>query len=848
MSTLNTMRFGLEISAKDNTGPGLRSVLSSITNLAIKPITIPFKIGTGALGILRDINLGLAPVIRGIDQLVTRAGHLETARKSFESLTGSSGNKATYMARQLVDAANGTLRLSVAMRLANKALSDGFSTDKLNTVFRFASFKAASIGEDTEGVIGGLLRGLGTGDFRALKQFGLDVGDVADSYARIKGVGAFDDLPYAERRAVVIAAALKKMVEESRKIGLSGKELIFVWEGFKNSIGDAADSITRVVAGSKQFKAVLESIKSIGQGVAKFLENGGSIVDAMAAGLKVVGAAFLDIGESAGRMIAAGIMRGILAAAPDLAKSLGIEEGNIVKIEMGIGFERFHKAVDDLKKVIGPAMGGGGKPGDGGPQRELTKAEQRRIKGELRGLDREESRARGDTDFAIRRDAARRANEEIRGRAAAGEQIDSGERNRIIQRIRKEETDKRLDDIRARRAALKERLGGGGAGVFGGGGGAGGIVQGGGFAGPAAQPSGGSIVGSGDESQADRGSRAASGTFPRGRLTGWGGSPLSTRHRETKQELADRLRKQGRMQIEALPQQIADDIGKLVSNFRSGFMGGSLNAQDRDFFVKSAMGDIEALDRATRGSGMGGRGFSIDRFKLRDGTPLGKVLNEFEDFLGRERGVNEPEGPMGARRRISPERARLRRIRGRSADRAYGAGLRMLDDAQGRLIDLSDEQSLLTRRGLVDIAGAGRMERYSRTRPSELGPRPNADGIIPGETPQETARRWAREKFAGGRLRAGDPIDDGTNGLLRAVHDAIWRMDKEKEAHGRFAEGVGKIDQGRQLEPLIKQQERGIATIERMLNEIRMLRSDVSASLSSLGTSLGVQAAKLPSK
>lgn len=818
---MDTMKFGIEIGTRADMS-GVRTLLggiSSIARTAVKPIVIPLQIARGGLGLLRDINLGLAPIVRGIDQLVTRAGHLETARKSFEALTGSSGNKAAYMARQLVAAANGTLRLSDAMRLANKALSDGFTTDKLNTIFKFASLKAASIGEDTEGLLGGLLRGLETDSGRVLKGFGLDLGDIEEQYAKIKKVGAFDDLPFAERRAVIISAALKKMAEESKKIGLSGGELVFVWEGFKNSIGDAADSITRVVAGSKQFKAVLESIRDIGQGVAKFLENGGSISKALMGGLKVVGGAFLDIGESAGRMIAAGIMRGILAAAPDLAKSLGIEEGNIIKIETGIGFERFHKAVGELKSIIGPAMGGGGdKSGAGGPQRELTKAEQGRLKGQLRDLDREERKAKGDTDFRIRREAARRANEEIRARAAGGEKIQAGERNQIIQRIRKEETDKRLDEIRARRGELNQRLG----------------------------------IGGDDGADGVAGVGMGYGFGLGGGMRGFGGSRLSTRHRESKQERADRLRQQGRMQIEALPQQIADDISKLVSNYRSGFMGGPLSTQDREFFIKSAMSDIEALDRATRASGMGGRGFSIDRFRLRSGDPLGKYLNEFEDFLGRERGISEPDGPMGARRWVSPEKEKLRRIRGGSADRAYRGGIRMLDDAQRRVIDLSDEQSLLTRRGLVDIDAAGRMERSTRAYPPVVGPRPDADGVLPGETPDQTARRWAREGFAGGRQREGDWNDrlvdplGKPEGLNRFIDDLLWEFSKKREAHGRFMEGAGKIDRGLQLDPLIRQQERTVDAIIKVLNEIRALRSETVASIDRMAYEFSGAATALP--
>lgn len=75
MSELN---FGIRAGVQGTTPGTLRSALAGFTRFAQslpRPITIPPRIGRRSLDLTRDVNLGLAPLVRGIDNIKrTRRG------------------------------------------------------------------------------------------------------------------------------------------------------------------------------------------------------------------------------------------------------------------------------------------------------------------------------------------------------------------------------------------------------------------------------------------------------------------------------------------------------------------------------------------------------------------------------------------------------------------------------------------------------------------------------------------------------------------------------------------------------------------------------------------------------
>ena len=108
--TVPNFAFGYTISAKDETAGTLRGALKGVTGFAraaAKPITIPLRIGRKGLGLLRDINLGLAPILSKVDEAIARGTGLEAVRKSFAALTGRSAKDAAKLASELARASNG---------------------------------------------------------------------------------------------------------------------------------------------------------------------------------------------------------------------------------------------------------------------------------------------------------------------------------------------------------------------------------------------------------------------------------------------------------------------------------------------------------------------------------------------------------------------------------------------------------------------------------------------------------------------------------------------------------------------------------------------------------------------
>lgn len=318
---LDTMKFGLAIESHADTR-GFKQTLDGISGVAraaLKPITIPIQIARGGLGLLRDINLGLRPAVDALDRFLTRGAGLEGIQRAFGRQSGLVGNRAEYAARSLQAAALGTIRWGEAMRLANKGLSDNFSLKQIEQVFKFARSKATAEGEaGIENIAGGLLQALGMGSGKVLKQFGIDLGDVEESYARIKGAGAFDDLPFAERRAVIIAAAMEKMGVEAKRLKPAWNDTGILWQQIKTQVGDSVDKLTLSVVKSGALKNALSGVRDVLGGITRHFEQGGSFGElffgkgksgGLLGGLKAV---FLDAGEALGKSILRGVIGAIL--------------------------------------------------------------------------------------------------------------------------------------------------------------------------------------------------------------------------------------------------------------------------------------------------------------------------------------------------------------------------------------------------------------------------------------------------------------------------------------------------------------------------------------------------------
>ena len=326
MSALATqLNFGMRISATDATGGAFRSALqglSSFARTAIKPITIPFKIAQGGLGFLRDINLGLAPVVRGLDHLIERGSGLEVVRKSFESLTGRSGKDTDKLARSIVAASSGTLRLAEAMQIANRAIGSGLSLEQLGTAIEFISKKAITTGKNANEALNTVITGLARGSTLFLDDFGIlvdGVDGVRASFNKIKGAGAFDSLGPAAQKAETIRQAIAEMQQQMGKIGVTGGETVFQWAGIKNQVGDVVDKLFLAVTGSKAMREAMLGLRDILGGVSEHFRAGGGFMELLtgkgkSGGLMgLLGGGLTDIGSAFGRGVTGSLLIGASA-------------------------------------------------------------------------------------------------------------------------------------------------------------------------------------------------------------------------------------------------------------------------------------------------------------------------------------------------------------------------------------------------------------------------------------------------------------------------------------------------------------------------------------------------------
>jgi len=275
--------FSYRIGAEDDSRSGIESALSSLRGFSTKAtelVSVPFKFGGAALGFLRDFNLGLKPLLGGLDSILDTGLRLEAQQKSFEALTGKQGKQARDLAKSLVAAANGTLTLAKAQQIANRALASNIQFDQLGTLFDFASRKSITTGKDPGQVIDTLVTGLARGSTLFLDDFGIlvdGIDGVRRTFDAINGNGAFDALGPAAQKAEIIRQALAEMNQQMGNIGVTGKESFFVLEGIKNSLKSSLNQLIAAVARSKDLRAMLAGVQSIVGGTVDHLEKGGSL-------------------------------------------------------------------------------------------------------------------------------------------------------------------------------------------------------------------------------------------------------------------------------------------------------------------------------------------------------------------------------------------------------------------------------------------------------------------------------------------------------------------------------------------------------------------------------------------
>lgn len=381
------MNFALRISAQDQTRSGLRSALSGIQTFArtaIKPITIPLKFGQGAARFLRDFNQGIRPALAGMDSLIERGAGLEVQQKGLSRLLGQSGAEAKALAAQLSRAAGGTLRLGEAMQVANRALASGIRTDQLLTAIEFISKKSVTTGKNAADAVDKVITGLARGSTLFLDDFGIlvdGIDGVRRSFDAIHGVKAFDQLGPAAQKAEIVRAAIAEMSEQLGRMGISGRETIFMWGSIKARVGDAVDRLALAAVKSKALRDTVRGLRDQIEGLTKHLSTGGSLGELLfgkqggqSGGVfGLVSAGLKDIGENFGRgataMLLDGIAGGVelLRAGGDYLAERLEQTWESARAKL---IEPLLRAADKLGALLkfrgGGAPAGGAAAGDGG--------------------------------------------------------------------------------------------------------------------------------------------------------------------------------------------------------------------------------------------------------------------------------------------------------------------------------------------------------------------------------------------------------------------------------------------------------------------------------------------------
>ncbi len=342
---MSQLAFGINISATDNTQSALSRAaggISSLARFAAKPITIPFKVAQSGLGFLRDVQLGLRPLLAGIEGLVDRGARLGTIEKTFSALTKTVGDDTQQMAQSLVDASNGTLTLQRAMELANDSMERGVNvTRELPTILDFASKKAIATGVSFDSAAEQIVKGISRQSTALLENFGLMRGGtegIAEAFDKIHGEGAFAVLAPAAKRAEFIRQAMEQIRASMGRMGLHGKEVAFTYAAAKSRLSDMVDKLAAAIAGSEAFSEAMKGVESILSGITQHFERGGSFFEIM-----------FGKGDSLGLM---GIFAGVFEDIADMMAD---------KL-----FEALRKVPSILAKAMGALLSGGGGGDDAG--------------------------------------------------------------------------------------------------------------------------------------------------------------------------------------------------------------------------------------------------------------------------------------------------------------------------------------------------------------------------------------------------------------------------------------------------------------------------------------------------
>jgi hypothetical protein len=364
---MSQLSLAMRIGAVDDTRSGMSSVLSQARSMAAilsKPIVAPFKLGLNAAAMLRDFNLGLMPVMRaaatGIDTIASRGGRIAQISEQFQKVTGLSARMAESLAGSLQNAADGELRRGDAMAQANQLMAAGVTSMKdISTIYEFAARRADAFGESGKGAIEGIVGSMRRGSFRALKEFGIDIGDVADQFEQMQAGGKFTSMEFAARKAAVLRTTIDKMREGIDSFGTGFQHTLDYWDMAKSRAGDMVDSL---LLGIERSETMREAVKGLSEGLGGISEHfraGGSIADILvgkqggkSGGLfGLMKAGVTDVGSYFGRSIAAGGLRGMAAMLeemPALGDTLWAGGTDFVKQLR----KTFDNAIDRLQKFF----------------------------------------------------------------------------------------------------------------------------------------------------------------------------------------------------------------------------------------------------------------------------------------------------------------------------------------------------------------------------------------------------------------------------------------------------------------------------------------------------------------
>jgi len=173
-----------------------------------------------------------------------------------------------------------------------------------------------------------VITGLSRGSTLFLDDFGILVDGLEGVKAKfnaLHGDKAWDALSQSAQKAETVSQAIAEMKQQMGKLGVTGKETVFVFAGIKNQISDAVDRLSLAVAKSGALNKAMTGVRDLFGGIATHFEKGGGFGELLtgkgkSGGLLGIGKALmLDIGESLGRAVGGGLLK----AAGEGMKALG---------------------------------------------------------------------------------------------------------------------------------------------------------------------------------------------------------------------------------------------------------------------------------------------------------------------------------------------------------------------------------------------------------------------------------------------------------------------------------------------------------------------------------------------